>query len=50
MLCPLSGMNWSNGTNAGVWAVRLDNVRGDSYGLVGFCAASYPVRPNGSEA
>ena len=40
MLCPLSGMNWSNGTNAGVWAVNLNNNRGNSNDNVGFCADS----------
>lgn len=49
-LCLLSGMSWSNGASAGVWAVNLLVNRGSSYGNVGFCAASYPVRPNGSEA
>lgn len=49
-LCLLSGLNWSYGTNAGVWAVDLGSARGYSGGYVGFCAASYPVRPNGSEA
>lgn len=49
-LCPLSGMGWSLGAPAGVWAVALNNPRGYSSVSLGFCAASYPVRPNGSEA
>lgn len=48
-LCPRSGANWDLGTLAGPWAVYLSNSRTYSYGHVGFCAASYPVRPSGNE-
>jgi len=49
-LCPISGAFWDNGTVAGPWAVSLNNSRTSSLALVGFCAASYPVRPSGNEA
>ena len=42
MLCPISGMNWDNGTNAGPWAVNLNNNRTNSNDNVGFCADSIP--------
>lgn len=48
-LCPLSGMVWSLGAFAGPWAVYLFDSRAYSNVLVGFCAASYPVRPSGNE-
>jgi hypothetical protein len=40
-LCPIGGGHWSSGTNAGVWALGLSNVRGDSNNSVGFRAALY---------
>ena len=40
-LCVLSGGNWNNGSNAGVWALYLADVRGDSSDNIGFRAASY---------
>lgn len=49
-LCPISGMYWGNGANAGAWAVPLLYNRTNSSDFVGFCAASYPVRPSGNEA
>jgi hypothetical protein len=48
-LCPISGMNWLYGTDAGPWAVHLNSNRTYSYDSVGFCSASYPVRPSGNE-
>ncbi len=48
-LCPLSGAGWNFGTFAGPWAVYLSSNRSGSYDSVGFCAASYPVRPSGNE-
>lgn len=48
-LCPRSGLSWDYGTSAGPWAVSLNYSRTDSSDLVGFCAASYPVRPSGNE-
>lgn len=48
-LCPLSGAYWSAWAVAGPWAVDLHYNRADSYAGVGFCAASYPVRPSGNE-
>jgi len=41
MLCAISGGNWNNGGNAGVWALDLGNVRGYSDLGIGFRAASF---------
>ena len=35
MLCPISGGNWNNTTNAGVWALNLNNTRSNSNDNVG---------------
>lgn len=35
MLCPISGGNWNNSTNAGVWALNLNNTRANSNNNVG---------------
>jgi len=35
-MCPISGGNWNNGSNAGVWAFNLNNVRSNSNYNVGF--------------
>lgn len=35
MLCPISGGNWNNGSNAGVWALNLNNARSNSNTNVG---------------
>lgn len=35
-MCPISSGNWNNGSNAGVWALNLNNVRGNSNDNVGF--------------
>ncbi len=40
-LCVISGGTWIGGSDAGVWALYLGNVRGDSGANVGFRAASY---------
>ncbi|MFA6203791.1 MAG: hypothetical protein WC710_11465 [Gallionella sp.] len=40
-LCPLAAFYWGNGAPAGVWALNLTNVRGDSSYHVGFRAALY---------
>ena len=29
-MCPIAGGNWNNSTNAGVWTLNLNNVRGNS--------------------
>jgi retron-type reverse transcriptase len=42
MLCVISGGNWNNGSNAGVWALNLNNVRGNSNNNIGFRADSLP--------
>lgn len=40
MLCPISGGNWNNAANAGVWALNLNNVRTNSNNNIGFRADS----------
>jgi hypothetical protein len=34
-MCPISGGNWNNEANAGVWALNCNNVRGNSNVNVG---------------
>jgi hypothetical protein len=49
-MCPISGGNWNNSSNAGVWAFNLNNVRGNSNNNVGFRSDSGSPRigqPNG---
>lgn len=46
MLCVISGGNWNNGANAGVWALNLNNVRGNSNNNVGFRSDSVPYMPH----
>ena len=47
-MCPIAGGNWNNGANAGVWALNLSSVRGDSSNDVGFRADSVtPRTPQG---
>jgi hypothetical protein len=43
-MCPISGGNWNNASNAGVWALNLNNVRGNSNNNVGFRADSVSPR------
>lgn len=45
MLCVISGGNWNNGSNAGVWALNLNNVRSNSNNNVGFRSDSRPNTP-----
>lgn len=40
-LCVISGGYWNDGAGAGVWALNLSTVRGDSGPNVGFRSASY---------
>jgi hypothetical protein len=40
-MCPLSGGTWYDASNAGVWALHLSNVRGNTANSVGFRAALY---------
>jgi hypothetical protein len=44
MLCPISGGNWNNAANAGVWALNLNNTRADSNNNYGFRADSGLLR------
>jgi len=47
-MCPIAGGNWNNATAAGVWALNLNNVRGNSNNNVGFRSDSIsPRRPIG---
>jgi hypothetical protein len=41
-MCPIASCNWGAGSNAGVWALNLNNVRGNSNNNVGFRADSIP--------
>lgn len=50
MLCVISGGNWNNGANAGVWALNLNNVRGNSNDNVGFRSDSVPNTPFAARA
>ena len=35
-MCPLSGGNWNNSSNAGVWALNWNNSRSNSNDNIGF--------------
>jgi hypothetical protein len=35
-MAPISGANWNNSSNAGVWALNLNNVRTNSNNNIGF--------------
>ena len=43
MLCVISGANWNNTSNAGVWAANLYHYRAHANIYTGFRAASYLV-------
>ena len=45
MLCVISGGNWNNGGNSGVWALNLNNVRSNSNNNYGFRSDSVPNTP-----
>ncbi len=45
-MCPIAGGNWNNASTAGVWALNLNNVRGNSNNNVGFRSDS--ISPHGS--
>lgn len=34
-MCPIVSANWNNGSNAGVWALNLNNVRSNANNNVG---------------
>lgn len=49
-MCPISGGNWNNSSNAGVWALNLNNNRSNSNNNIGFRSDSVSPRigqPNG---
>ena len=39
-MCPIVSGNWNNSSNTGVWALNLNNARGNSNNNVGFRADS----------
>lgn len=47
MLCLISGTNWDNGSISGVWALNLNNVRGNSNDNVGFRSDCIATRKSG---
>lgn len=49
-MCPISGGNWDNASNAGVWTLNLNNNRANSNNNIGFRSDSVLPRigqPNG---
>ena len=44
-VCPISGGNWNNGSITGVWALNLNNVRGNSNDNYGFRSDPLPNTP-----
>lgn len=40
-MCLISGGNWNNNTNAGVWNVNLNNYRTNSNNNIGFRSADF---------
>lgn len=45
-MCPIVGGSWNNTSNAGVWALNLNNTRSNTNNNVGFRADS--ISPHGS--
>jgi hypothetical protein len=45
MLCAISGGNWNNGSNAGVWAFNSNNARSNSNNKYGFRSDPLPAKP-----
>jgi hypothetical protein len=43
-MCPISGGNWNNSSNAGVWTLNCNNDRANSNNNVGFRADSVSPR------
>jgi hypothetical protein len=43
-MCPNCGGNWNNGSNAGVWALNLNNSRANSNDNYGFRSDSESPR------
>jgi len=43
-MCPISGGNWNNSSNAGVWTLNWNNSRGNSNDNVGFRSDSASLR------
>jgi len=44
-MCPLVSGHWAYSSNAGAWALNLNNVRSNSNNNVGLRADSNPQRP-----
>jgi hypothetical protein len=47
MLAPISGGNWNNGSNAGVFALNLNNTSGNSNDNVGFRDCGHGMTSHG---
>ncbi len=45
-MCLISGGNWNNTTNAGVWYLNMNNNRTNSNNNVGFRCADYGLSSN----
>jgi hypothetical protein len=43
-MCPIVAGDWNNSSTTGVWALNLNNTRGNSNNNVGFRADSKPQR------
>lgn len=43
-MCPIVSANWNNGSNAGVWALNLNNTRANANNNVGGAADSKSPR------
>ena len=43
-MAPISGGNWNNSSNAGVWSLNLNNVRTNSNNNIGFRSDSVSPR------
>jgi len=43
-MCPIASGNWNNASNAGVWALNLNNVRANSNNNIGVRSDSIPHR------
>lgn len=43
-MCPIVSANWNNGSNAGVWALNLNNVRSNANNNIGGRADSASPR------
>lgn len=47
-VCPISGGNWNNSSITGVWALNLNNARGNSNDNYGFRSDPLPAKKPGA--